>query len=707
MNDRDINTFNTHNTIPPWRIYVIAAAIGLVLLRFVFQLFFLQIIEGEVWQTAAENNRTNLINLQTQRGIIVDRNGTTLARNVASYNVVITAANLPDSQGDIQKIFRELARLIDMPVNLNELSEEYPYVPCISPHGIAQIAQYAITSKPYDPVRIKCNIEEPLARIIQEKAADLPGVGIEIESVREYPTGSLTANLIGYLGPIPAELKEQYDDQGFVAGRDKVGYAGIELQYQDLLSGRNGYRTVEVDVAGQILRDLRPITPTIPGANIELTIDVRLQKAAETLLIQEMTELNNISTTGIRATSGVVIAINPKTGEILAMVSYPSYENNRFARIIPFYYYQQLESDGTEPLLNHAVQAERPAGSVFKLVTAVGALNEGVVTPDQMIKTPGVISLEQKFYANDPGSSQEFVDWNYNDGQNPEGFGQLNIYGCISHSSNVCFYKLGGGYFDEIPQGLGVCNLGTYARALGYGQPSGIELPGEEDGLLPDPRWKRITRGENWSTGDTYIASVGQGYVLVTPLQVLLSAATIANDGTLMQPTILHRVFDGEGNEIQGFTPKPKWNITQDPVIEIFAPTASISNSCQPTGELKSVDPQVIQIVQNGMRQTITDPEGTLHDEFATVNIAAAGKTGTAEYCDTVADQKGLCIPGRWPTHAWTVAYAPFEDPEIAVVAFVYNGGEGAKIAGPIVRQFIEYYFNLKAIDAALGAPTP
>jgi penicillin-binding protein 2 len=339
-------------------------------------------------------------------------------------------------------------------------------------------------------------------------------------------------------------------------------------------------------------------------------------------------------------------------------------------------------------------------------VTAVGALNEGVVTPEQIIKTPPKITISEKFFANDIGQSRDFVDWK------DEGFGELDFVHGVANSSNVYFYKLGGGYQDEVPDGgLGICRLGTYARALGYGQFPGIELPDQANGLIPDPTWKRINQGENWSTGDTYIAGVGQGLVLATPLQVLLSASTIANDGKLMRPTVLREVLDGEGNVIQTFEPEMIWDITQDPVINVYNDPAS-PGGCESKlvrkektikVETTTVEPWVIEKVQEGMRLAVL--EGTLANEFSNVTIAAAGKTGTAEYCDDVALEKNLCIPGNWPTHSWTVSYAPFENPEIAVVAFVYNGGEGASVAGPIVRKLIQAYFELKAVDTAAGIP--
>ena len=698
------------NNIPGWRILVFVIVLSIVFGIFIIQLFNYQILQGDEWTANAEENRISEISLPTLRGVIFDRNGIVLARNVAAYNAIILPAELPDDPGEIQEIFRQLSITLNMPVNLGEITPESPYVPCVSELGIAQIADYGQTSTPYQPVKVKCNIDELTAKIIQEKSVDWPGVGIEIEPVRDYPTGELTASLIGFLGPISITNEDYYRERGFVPNRDKVGYAGIESYFETILAGKPGKRVVEVDVAGKIIRDYRPQISPIPGQNIILTIDTRLQQAAESILLNEIDSWNAYFG-DIRITSGVVIAMNPKTGEILAMVSFPTYENNRMARVIPAYYYNQLLQDVRDPLLNHAVGGELPAGSVFKLSTAVGALNEGVVTPEQVIETPGFIEITEKYTPNDPGYPRKFVDWIYRNGQNPGGFGQLDFLGGISNSSNVYFYKLGGGFEDEVPEGLGICRLGTYARALGYGNFPGIELPDETDGTIPSPEWKRRTYGENWAIGDTYIASVGQGFVVATPLQVLMSAATIANNGKLMRPTVIHEITDADGNIIQPFTPEMKWDITQDPVIDVFEdPTSAGGCEAKLTGEKKVVESWVVEKVQEGMRLAVT--HGTLSNNdtvgFGGLEISgihAAGKTGTAEYCDEFALAKNLCVPGAWPSHAWTVAYAPYENPEVAVVAFVYNGEEGSSVAGPIVRRLLEAYFEIKSIDTALGNP--
>jgi len=544
---------------------------------------------------------------------------------------------------------------------------------------------------------------------------------VEIDPIRDYPTGSLTAHVVGFLGPIPARLEAEYKGLGFSTQTDKVGYAGVEASLNDVLIGSPGKRVVEVDVAGQELRNLEPPIAPVPGENVTLTIDTRFQAAAEAAIAEEIDYWNNRYYGYVRITSGAVLAMNPQTGEILAMVSWPTYENNRLARFIPAYYYRQLSEDPTHPLLNVAISAEFPPGSTFKLSTATGALNEGVISLDQIIEAPGELVVTESYSPTDPGFQRSFRDWIY-----PESFGQLDFLHCIAYSSNVCFYKLGGGYKSEIPEGLGILRLEQYAKAIGYGQSSGIELYGEASGLIPNPSWKRIYQGENWSTGDTYIASVGQGYVLATPLQVLMSAATIANDGKLMQPTLIRSIQDSDGivlerwwnpddqtisekpeeqnsYRISPFTPNMKWDITVDKVIEDFR---CENTYCTSTGDLKNVAPWVVQSIQQGMRLAATDPSGTLNNtySFEDYPIAVAGKTGTAEYCDDVANSLNRCTFGNWPTHSWTVAYAPYDDPEIVILAFAYNGGEGGSVAAPIVKLVMDAYFEQKTVDSTQGS---
>ncbi|HEY2980343.1 MAG TPA: penicillin-binding transpeptidase domain-containing protein [Anaerolineales bacterium] len=739
--------------IPTWRLAVVYVIVGVGLAVLLARLLALQVFGTVTWDEQAVENYTRAISLPAARGIIYDRNGFILARNIAAYNVVITPAELPDDDADIQRIYREVSQFTGVavggPVTDESLGLAKLFAACVPGPSIADLVALGDSLAPYSPVKVKCDVSEEVARMVRERSVDLPGVAIDVEPIRDYPTGSLTADVIGFLGPIPAADEASWIARGFVPNRDKIGYAGAETSLQDVLAGQNGTRVIQIDVAGKELRNLEPPVASVPGYNVTLTIDTRLQAAAEASLIEEMNYWNTYFGR-IRISSGVVIAMNPKTGEILAMVSFPTYENNRMARLIPAHYFEQLSQDPRHPLLNNAISAEFPPGSVFKLSTATGAFNEGVVTLDKTIFAPGKLELCEKFSPNDPCTPQNtrpFVDWIYD--QRPEGFGQIDFLHCIAYSSNVCFYKLGGGFGDEIKEGLGIFRLGEYARAIGYAQPSGIELFGEADGLIPSPQWKRINTGENWSTGDTYIASVGQGYVLATPLQVLMSGATIANYGKLMQPTIVREVTDGQGKvrevwfnpadftiwnvqqvtdadgtirkvwinpadsttasqppegsyQISPFVPNMKWDVTQAALINAYSCDQGF---CEATGEMKTVAPATIEAIRTGTRMAVTEPSGTLRRVFEDFPIAVAGKTGTAEYCDDVARAANRCQFGSWPTHSWTLAYAPYDDPEIIVMAFCYNGGEGASVAAPIVSRVIRAYFELKAIDVAQGGP--
>jgi penicillin-binding protein 2 len=712
MNETEKHTF----FLEPWRMWILYGAIALLFGYYAYRLFSYQVIDGKEYLAYADENRTTKISEPTQRGIIYDRNGIVLARNVASYNVTVTPAKLPGTlpltyeepvPGPIQDVYRRLSNLIGIPVSAGTINDETVrlFKPCETDMGIREVVYIQDSTAPYDSVSIKCNIPEDLAMRIREMSADIPGVNIEVQPVRDYPTGELTAELIGFIGPIPANqpgimLEDYYREKGFVPGRDKVGYAGIENSLQDVLGGRNGERLAEVDVAGQEIRNVvEPVDP-VPGNNIRLTIDVRLQMAAREALTNEMNYWNTLYgdlRPEKHMRSGVVIAMNPKTGEVLAMVSYPSYENNRFARLIPSYYYNQLSIDPAKPLLNKAVSGEFPPGSVFKMPTAIGALNERVIAPDYEVDDPGKIIIEEKPLPNSPSTkNREYVCWDRN------GHGQVNWIKGVEQSCDVYFYKIGGGYKDQVPNGgLGIWRLGEYARALGYGAVTGIELPGEQTGLIPDPNWKRQNQGESWTTGDTYIASMGQGLILATPLQVLMSAVTIANDGKQMKPTLIHDILDSEGNIIKPFEPTLHWDVTKDPVIHVYD-----ENSIQ-TGEMKKIEPWVIQMAKQALRGVVT--EGTaqrpITEEIAldSMGILSAGKTGTAEYCDDIANKANRCNPGSWPAHAWYFGYAPYDNPEIAVVSFVYNGDEGSSVSAPIVGKVIEAYYNLKAIDQDKG----
>jgi penicillin-binding protein 2 len=684
--------------IPTWRMAFTYAAMLLLVAVFLVRLFTLQILEGNTYLEAARENRITNVRLPAPRGVIYDRNGSLLVRNLPAYNVMVTPALLPDSEAEVEMIYARLSELTGVPV-VNQ--ETTPGARCRDKRGIRTLVEDRASIAPYEAWPVACDVSETVARILREQQVDLPGVSVEADPVRDYSTGALTAAIIGYLGPIPASLAQELEDLGFVADRDRIGYAGVEAAYQPVLAGSNGFKQVEEDVAGRPLREIGEVDQPTPGNSLKLTIDTRLQAAADTALRNRMEFINRFAGE-VRTPLGVVIAMNPQTGEILAMSTLPTYENSRILSSLD-YYQTLLEDERGKPLVNHAISSTFPPGSTFKLVTAVGALNEGVITTSQTVLDPGKITIQNAYFPNDPGQSKDFICWK------PGGHGRVDFVHAIAFSCNVYFYKVGGGFPGEPIRegGLGIDDIFRYAYALGYGAPLGLELPAEEGGLIPSRDWKRITLGESWSTGDTYNSATGQGFVLATPLQVLTSVSTVANGGKVMWPHLVKQVLDGEGNLVRSVGACALWDLTDG----VTTPVDQIG-SCRdlPESILAQLDvreftpdlevrPEVLATVREGMRLVVT--EGTAADYAQLENISSAGKTGTGEFCDKLANERGLCIPGAWPTHSWYAAFAPYEDPEIVVVAFVYNGAEGAITSGPIVKQVLEAYFNLKAIDAA------
>ena len=656
--------------------------IALALLGAAYQLVRLQVTGFDAFAERALDNRQQRLTLPAARGVVYDRNGVLLAQNVPAISVSITPAFLPEDAGRLAELYARLSELTGVPIATppldagnatgNRIGDDSP------PPGIQELVLLQETTAPYRPVVIAPDITREQALVLGAELRNLPGVQLEVRALRDYPTGALTAHVVGYMGPITEDQADYYVDLGFDPARDRIGYAGIENRMQDVMAGINGYKEVEVDVAGRELRTLGEGQAPVPGQSVVLTIDVRLQAAAEAALSNRMKIENQIAqadTNPLRppqpVTNGVAIAINPQTGEVLAMVSLPTYDNTMFSRFIPATYYQEMADHPYKPLFNNAISGEYPPGSVFKVAVAAGALQEGIVTADQMIFDPGEIIITNRYFPNDPGKTRRVVCYNR------AGHGDVNFIRGIAVSCDVYFYALGGGYEagGVTDGGLGIDRLHKYATMLGFDQLTGIELPGERKGLIPTRDWKRLNIGENWSTGDTYIASIGQGYVLSTPLQVLMAHTPFINrDGFVRKPTLIREVRDGEGNVLR---------------------TASVQNNSQ-----TALTPYVIEQVSQGLRQVMIDGTGK---NLAVEGIVLGGKSGTAEYCDNVAQAADRCQFGSWPAHAWMLAYAPYEKPEIAVVVFVYSGEEGSTVAGSVVQEIIDAYFVLKGMSPAAG----
>ncbi len=682
----------------PVLFYLILVALTAGLIGRLLQL---QVAEFETRLAEAVENRLTRVSVPAPRGVIYDRRGVLLARNLPSFVVTITPAFLPDDPDPFddedppqtQAIYRRLAEVLEIPILVPGST---PKAPCSDGRGIKDLVDEGAGFQPYTAVKIKCDIPQETAFLLRQEIATMPMPGVEVivEPVRDYPTGALTADIVGYMAPIPAEsdapLTYAYyvNERGLQPNRDRVGVQGVEASLQDELAGQNGSRLDEEDVAGRFLRTTAVETETIPGLNIQLTIDVRLQRAVETALLNRLTYIRDWTGGNQNFTSGVVIVMNPNTGEIYAMVSWPTYDNNKFARNIDLDYYASLVGDPTRgipadpdyPMLNHAVQILYPPGSVFKLVTATAALQEGVIDPDRELEDPGKITIRNRYFPADPGKAKDFVCWIYKSGQ---GHGLVNFTRGIAESCNVYFYKIGGGYEPDRLEGLGEIRLAKWMEIFGFGALTGIELPAEQAGFIPTRDWKRRNEGENWTTGDTYNAVIGQGFVQVTPLQMLNAYNAVINGGRLLQPQLVDKILDGEGN--------------------VLTDTAPVLIRELP------VSPENLALVRTGLRQTAesgTLSGAVLYGSDAPIvdvpGISVAGKTGTAEYCDRLAWSRDLCIPGKWPAHAWTMMYAPYENPEVTVIAFVYNGTEGSLVAGPVANAALRAYFQImKGLDLA------
>ncbi|MFN2190327.1 MAG: penicillin-binding protein 2, partial [Candidatus Promineifilaceae bacterium] len=534
---------------------------------------------------------------------------------------------------------------------------------------------------PYLPAPIATNIPITLAYRIEQESIFLPGVRVIEEPIRYYPSGELTSHIIGYMGPIP---NENWLDLGYERD-DRVGWAGLESSMEIELSGSKGERQIEQDWTGRELRQIGPTIEPTAGQNLHLTLDLDLQEEAFKILQEYMQlrrdTLDPYSGESVEVEQGAVVALNPNTGEILAMVNIPTFDNNRFATEVPVEYYLGLARNDYTPLVNHAISGQYPPGSTFKLVPASGALQEGVISPNRLLYDPGEITIPNRFAPNDPGRAQTFVCW-YR-----EGHEYMDMISGIKNSCDVYFYKISGGFDQdgEVIEGLGVDRLHEYAEQFGFGRVQGIELPLEAPGNNPSQAWKRQTQGEPWSTGDDYNMGIGQGFVTATPLQVAQMAAVVANGGFLYKPTIIHHITDENGNIVQPFEPE-------------------VLNSVD-------VDRQWLDIVAEGMHEVnLEGGTGASYvewlDEFG---ISTAGKTGTAEYCDNIAIERRWCKEGEiLPTHSWYVGYAPYEDPEIVVVAFIFNGGEGSQFSAPVVRDVMAAYFGVDQYAPEPEAePTP
>lgn len=578
------------------------------------RLWYLQIVRGEEYSRLADGNRMRQLRVLPPRGIILDRNGTTLVRSKSSFTVSLVPGGFPQNSQETLALLSEILQL-----TLEELEE----------------AIQKGRGFPYEPVRIMRNVDAATVIAIEENRNRLPGVFIEEEPVREYLYGDLASHLIGYLGSITADELQEFGVT--YRGSDLIGKAGIERVYEKELRGEVGTLTVEVNALSRPIQTVSYLEP-IPGHNIVLTIDHRLQREAQTAFEEHILTLREAPGTQ----SGAVVALNPKTGEILAMASVPGYEPEALLDTSTRNkYYPQLIQDPRRPLFNRITQALYGPGSIFKPVTALAILEEGVYRADQVF--------------NATGTSQYGVrDWVITNRLAP--LGNITLREALGISSNH--------YFADIGVKVGIDRLSQWMRAFGMGEPTGLEMvPAERAGLVPDREWKaqafanRPVWDQNWYPSDTEQISIGQGFHQMTIMQMVQLYAAIANRGKIYEPQIVREVLSPQGDVVQAFEPR------LSRVVEASS---------------KSWD-----AVIEGLRATIEHPRGTARSAFAGFPYSVAAKTGTWEVAGSI-------------SNGVFAAFAPVEDPQIVVVVVVEQGIGGASGAAPIARRVMEAYFALQ-----------
>ncbi len=577
------------------------AAYLLVVTIFLGKSAFLQIVNGGHYRAVAESNRLRIHAIPSHRGILTDRHGIPLASNLPSFRLVGYQSLLPRAvPGWTWPLVTTRQDILRAASEMLELSFEELLLADQLAHDSEEIL-YA-KDIPYEK-----------AMAYMGSGQELPGLAIELAEERGYPTDAIPSlsHVLGYTGGVSAEEYDALREDGY-RSFDAIGKQGVESSHEVELRGQYGEDVFEVNAKGAPLRILSHKDP-VDGQNLTLTIDARLQAYSE-LVLNKYLQNRPVK-------KAAVVALDPRNGEVLALVSYPAYDANKFSKGISGTEYSALVNDPNAPLFPRATAGTYPAGSTIKPLFATAALEEGIVTPQTTFFSGGGLMLGDRF----------FPDWKGG------GHGMTNVYHAIADSVNTYFYLIGGG--NESFRGLGIDKLMTWARTFGLGAKTGIDLPGEALGFLPSKEWKKETKNEDWFLGDTYNASIGQGDILVTPLQMARATAVVANGGLLITP---HLVVG------QGAT------------------------------AVRVADEQIQAVIQEAMRTTVTNGTAT---SLQSLPVPAAGKTGTAQWNSNK-------VP-----HSWFTGFAPYDDPTITIAVIVEEGGD-LSLAVPIAREILEWYLT-------------
>lgn len=573
------------------------------------RLFFLQNVQGEEFRKLSENNCVRLQSINAPRGLIFDRNGKILSENRPSIDLTMV---LKDAK-PVEETVKKLSEYTDIPLaDLMAKVRVNKGVPA------------------YKSIVLKPDINMDVLAAVEVHKFDLPGVGISISSRRVYPEKESMAHIIGYTGEISLEEfgEEKEEDNNDYEVGDYVGKYGVEKSLEEFLRGKRGGRQVEVDSRGRVVRVLRNVEGH-PGHNVYLTIDDDMQKKAESLISE---------------TVGAMVVMDYLTGEVLAMATNPSFDNNLFITGMNRTVWNELISNPDRPLENKALQSEYPPASTYKVITLMAALEEGVVNERSGVSCPGTYQFGDHVYR----------CWN------KHGHGPVSAISAMAMSCDVYFYHFG--------QKLGVDRIAKYAIAGGLGRKTGIELDHEGKGLIPTSEWKKKRFGVPWRAGETVSVAIGQSYNLTTPLQMAVLISAIANGGSVWRPQLVKKIESAEGHIVRAALPEEKSRLP--------------------------ISPKTLDIVRKGLKAVVNSPTGTAY-KMRHSGIEMYGKTGTAQIVSKPKDDDPKRkVADRHKSHAWFVGYSNSEAFPIAVSVIVEHGEHGADAAGPLVRDMIRYYYE-------------
>lgn len=587
------------------RLGYLLVGIAVIFVLLLSRTWYLQIIKGRFYQEQSKNNRVRVVYIQPQRGRILDRNGELVVNNVASFNLYIVMEDVPDPKA-------LLDRLSGM-ISLDRAELE------------RRIANRK-NNVPYMPVKIKEGLSLKEVALVESHRLELAGVQMEVEPQRNYLYGPLAAHLLGYVGEVsPGQLKDP-DYEGAPPGMT-VGQNGVEDAFDPHIRGKVGLKEIEVDALGHEIKTLRVVDPA-RGNDLFLTIDLRLQKMAEAALEGE---------------TGSIVALDPRNGEILALASHPSFDPNQLSRSLTPAEWERLSQDPRHPLTNRAIQGQYPPGSTYKLVVSAAALDTREVTPETSITCQGGMQFGRRFYR----------DWKRG------GHGVVDLHRALVESCDVYFYEVG--------RRLGIERLADYSARFGLGQATGVELTSEKSGSIPSTEWKRRVKGEPWYPGETLSASIGQGFITVTPLQLANLMGTVAVSGERYQPLLIKALRDRESGKLYEFPPVK--------IGQVDLPEA------------------IFRTIQKALVGVVTETGGTGRGAQSALAVIG-GKTGTAQVVEAKPGVETKSLPKKLQDHAWFVAFAPAEDPRIAVVVLIENGGHGGETAAPPAKRIIEEFLK-------------